>query len=258
MKTTIQRDDLTDYLNELLNINAFSDYGPNGLQIEGKKRISKIAFAVSATKDSVEKAVEAGADAMIVHHGLFWKFHGPRPLTGAFAKRVKPLVQQDINLYGYHLPLDAHIELGNAAALAKRAGLTGLAPFGDRKGAPLGVWGKFEKTLEPLMLKEKLEKILDHQVIHSCPNKNPIKTVGIITGGANSEWIEAQALSLDAYVTGEISEHDWHEAKEGNVHFFAGGHHATEQFGVQELMRSIQNRFGQEIECFYIDSPNPA
>lgn len=254
----INRDELTKYLNTLLEIHLYSDYGPNGLQIEGKEQIRKIAFAVSATRDSVARAVEWGADALIAHHGLFWKFHGPRSITGAFAKRVKPLVQNDINLFGYHLPLDAHIEHGNAAALAKRLGMQDLRPFGDRKGAPLGVKAKFSEPISGSELKEKLEKILDHAVIHSSPDNRKISSMGIITGGANSEWIEAQRDGLDAYLTGEISEHDWHEAKEGDVHFFAGGHNATEKFGVQEIMKQLVKNHGDNIECLYLDSENPA
>ncbi|MCO4755732.1 MAG: Nif3-like dinuclear metal center hexameric protein [Bacteriovoracaceae bacterium] len=253
----IKRDELTKFLNQLLNIDAFSDYGPNGLQIEGRQDIKKIAFAVSATRDSVEKSCKAGADALIVHHGLFWKFHGPRSITGAFAKRVKPLIQNDINLIGYHLPLDAHIEYGNAAAIAKRLGMKELAPFGDRKGAPLGVKGVFSPAISPDQLKSDLESILDHKVIHSCPSDEAITSIGIITGGANSDWITAQQDGLDAYLTGEISEHDWHEAKEGDVHFFAGGHNATEQFGVQELMDLIKEKH-PKLECVYFPSENPA
>ncbi len=253
----IKRDELTNFLNQLLNIESFSDYGPNGLQIEGKEEIKKIAFAVSATRDSVEKSCNENADALIVHHGLFWKFHGPRSITGAFGKRVRPLIKNDINLIGYHLPLDAHIEYGNAAAIAKRLGMSELEPFGDRKGAPLGVKAKFKDPIDPEQLQLKLQSILNHQVIHSCPNKSPITSMGIITGGANSDWIDAQRDGLDAYLTGEISEHDWHEAKEGDIHFFAGGHNATEQFGVQELMELIKKKH-PKVECVYLPSDNPA
>ncbi|MFT6603219.1 MAG: putative NIF3 family GTP cyclohydrolase 1 type 2, partial [Bacteriovoracaceae bacterium] len=127
---------LNKYLKKLLTPEEFSDYGPNGLQIEGSEEIKKIAFAVSATRHSVEKAVSEKADALIVHHGLFWKFHGTRTLTGPFAKRVLPLVKNEINLFAYHLPLDANIEVGNAATVARKIGLQDLEPFGDYKGSP--------------------------------------------------------------------------------------------------------------------------
>lgn len=254
----IKRQVLEHYLNNLLEINRYSDYGPNGLQIEGRENISKIAFAVSATRESIEQAVEWGADAMIVHHGLFWKFHGPRTLTGAFAKRVMPLVRSEINLFGYHLPLDAHIDLGNAAAIGEMLGLNNTEAFAERKGAPLGIKGSFDPAISPQDLKAKLEGLLNHSVIHSGPSANAIQSIGIITGGANSEWIEAQKDGLDAYLTGEISEHDWHEAKEGGIHFFAGGHNATERFGVQKIMEKLKEKHGSDLDCRFFDSANPA
>lgn len=254
MPTT--RKELNKFLNEILESHLFQDYGPNGLQIEGKEEIKKVAFAVSAQRDSIEKAVELGADAMVVHHGLFWKFHGTRAIKGSFAKRVKPLIQNDINLFGYHLPLDAHIEYGNAAAIAKKIDLTDLEPFGDYKGMPIGVKGKFATPLYPQELINKLETTLDHKVIHSDPNEDKIRSMGIITGGANSAWSLCIKDNLDSYLTGEMSEHDWHESREENIHFFAGGHNATEQFGVQELMKLVEKRFN--IECIYISSENPA
>lgn len=253
----INRDELVNYCNELLQIKDYQDYGPNGLQIQGQTKIEKIAFAVSATYESIHKAIELKADALIVHHGLFWKFHGVRTLTESFGGRVLPLVRAEINLFGYHLPLDGHQELGNAASLANLIGLQELSAFGDYKGMSTGVSGRFKSPIEADKLRLKLKKILGHEVIHSAPNKNKIHTMGIITGGANSNWIEAQQKGLDAYLTGEISEHDWHEAKEGGVHFFAGGHHATEQFGIQNLMRKIEKDF-KGVKCQYIDVDNPA
>lgn len=249
---------LTKYLRKLLTPEEFSDYGPNGLQIEGVSEIKKIAFAVSATRHSIEEAVSKKADALIVHHGLFWKFHGTRTLTGPFAKRVLPLVKNEINLYGYHLPLDAHLEVGNAATVARKIGLTDLEPFGDYKGSPTGVKGKFKTAQDPSSLKKLLACELGHEVIHSCPEEvSEINSMGIITGGANGDWIRAMRAGLDSYLTGEISEHDWHDAKESEVHFFAGGHHATEQFGIQALMQKIREDHAS-LEVFYIDSENPA
>lgn len=255
---SIETSALSEYLNELLIPEEFSDYGPNGLQIEGKKQLQKVAFAVSATKASVEEAVKLKADALIVHHGLFWKFHGTRPLTGTFAKRVLPLVKNEINLFGYHLPLDANMVVGNAASIARKIGLTLLEPFGDYKGSPTGVKGVYTKPVKATELRDKLKEILNHEVIHAAPEgSEEIKAMGIITGGANSEWTQALCQGLDAYLTGEISEHDWHEASEGGMHYFAGGHHATEQFGVQSLMEKIREDHAS-LETIYIDSANPA
>ncbi|MDC1175215.1 Nif3-like dinuclear metal center hexameric protein [Bacteriovoracaceae bacterium] len=253
----MKRSELTKYLNEILKPQLFKDYGPNGLHIEGRENIKKIAFAVSATKKSIAKAVQENADTLIVHHGLFWKFHGVRTITGAFANRIKPLIQNDINLFGYHLPLDAHLEIGNAASLAALIGLTNLSPFGDHKGVPTGVSGEFAQPIKVNDLQEKIKNILDHDVMLSSHNSSKaISSLGIITGGANGDWVHCLENNIEAYLTGEMSEHDWHEAQESEVHMFAGGHHATEKFGVQSLMKKIQDEL--EIECFYIDSANPA
>lgn len=237
---------------------TFQDYGPNGLQIEGSETIKHIAFAVSATKDSVQRTIEIGADTLIVHHGLFWKFHGPKTLTGPFAKRVIPLVKNDINLFGFHLPLDGHQEVGNAVSVAHLIGLEDLQPFGEYKGAMTGTKGHFKNPIKADELSLLLEKKLNHKVILSSPNpEDKISTLGIITGGANSDWIKAQQEGLDAYLTGEISEHDWNEAKEAGIHMFAGGHHATEKFGIQSLMQKLQKQY-PNLKSSYISSENPA
>ena len=256
---TVKRKELEKKLNKLLDIYNFQDYGPNGLQIEGKENISKIAFAVSATADSVAKAVEQKADALIVHHGLFWKFHGVRTITGPFAKRVKPLIENGINLFGYHLPLDAHPRLGNAAQIALKLSLLEKQPFGDHKGAPTGISGNFKEAISSNELKTQLEKILNHNVLHSDPGEKKISSIGIITGGANGDWVHCIKEGIDAYLTGEMSEHDWNEAKEAGIHFYAGGHHATERFGVLALKEHIETTFGlNSNHTLFIDSDNPA
>lgn len=254
---SISRNELIQFINNLLCPDEFKDYGPNGLQIEGIDSISKIAFAVSATADSVQKAVDFGAHAMIVHHGLFWKFHGTRTITGPFYKRISPLIKADINLLGYHLPLDAQMEIGNAASIAKLLGLTDLKPFGDHKGSATGVSGTFSKAIKASDLKSKLESTLSHHVYHAAPkNIEEIQSLGIITGGANGDWVHALTDQLDAYLTGEMSEHDWHESQESDIHMYAGGHHATEKFGIQNLMETIKKSL--KVEAIYIDSQNPA
>jgi dinuclear metal center YbgI/SA1388 family protein len=257
MSKFVLRDDLENFLNQLLMADQYEDYGPNGLQIEGRNEIRKIAYAVSATRESIEMAIEKKADALIVHHGLFWKFHGVRPLKGTFAKRVLPLVRAEINLFGHHLPLDGHIKYGNAACLAQMLELQETSAFGEKKGMPIGVQGKFKVPQDPTKLKQKISEILNHDVLHAFPESpQKISSMGIITGGANSEWTLAAELGLDSYLTGEMSEHDWHESKEGSVHMFAGGHNATEQFGVQALKELIEKEFG--VPGLYISSPNPA
>jgi dinuclear metal center YbgI/SA1388 family protein len=251
------RQTLNHYFQKILTPENFSDYCPNGLQIEGTEDISKIAFAVSATQESIQKAIELKVQALVVHHGLFWKFHGARTITGSQAKRIKPLIVSDINLFAYHLPLDAHPEVGNAISVGNLIGLKKTSPFGDYQGSATGVCGTLKKPQSASELKKLLEKKLSHKVMLSTPSaKAKISTVGIITGGANSDWKLASRQGLDAYITGEMSEHDWHDAKEAGIHMFAGGHHATEKWGIQNLMKKVAKDL--KIKCNFIDSENPA
>lgn len=254
----INRLELTTFLNKLLLIDEYADYGPNGLQIEGSEEIKKIAFSVSASRDVINTAIYEKADALVVHHGLFWKFHGVRTLTGPFGKRVLPLVRNNINLLAYHLPLDGNQTFGNAAMIAQKLDLVECSPFGDYKRSVTGQKGKFKKKIKVKELKSQLENILNHPILLSSENSNDeVSTIGIITGGANAGWIDASKEGLDCYLTGEMSEHDWHEAKEWGVHMFAGGHHATEKFGIQKLKDLTEEKFPQ-LECIFIDSKNPA
>lgn len=254
---TITCSQLQNDIDQLLNPGLFEDYCPNGLQISGKEHIKKIAFAVSATQDSIQKAISWGADALVVHHGLFWKYQSARPITGPWGQRIKLCIQNDLNLFAYHLPLDAHMEVGNAASLAKLLGMSELAPFGEYKRTYLGAKGKFPTPIKARDLRVKLESILGRSVIHASPSDEQlISTLGIITGGANNEWSKALAENVDSYLTGEISEYNWHDAKEAGIHYFAGGHHATEKFGIQSLMGKMKSQHTQ-IEVKFFDSDNP-
>lgn len=254
----IPRNELGAFLNRLLTPEQYQDYGPNGLQIEGREKLSRVAFAVSATADSIRRAIEWKADALIVHHGLFWRFHGPRPITGAFGRRVKPLVQAEVNLYGYHLPLDAHLEVGNAAGLARRLGLGEVTAFAVEKGAALGCSGSWSSPITASQLAERLQVICDHPVMLSSPDpESRVQSVGIVTGGGNRYWRHALDAGLDAFITGEMSEHDWNEAKEDGMCYFAAGHHATERFGVLDLRALLEKRFPQ-LQYHFIDAANPA
>lgn len=254
---SITSEALSDYFSHLLSPQNFEDYAPNGPQIEGKKQISKLAFAVSATQASLQEAIDWGADGLVVHHGVFWKYQGARPVTGAWGKRIKLCIQNDLNLFAYHLPLDAHMEVGNAVSLARELGLTQITPFGPYKKQFLGSKGDFPTPLKASELKALLETKLRHSVILATPDENAlIRNIGIITGGANNEWVEAMKEGLDAYLTGEISEYNWHDAKEAGIHYFAGGHHATERPGIIALMNRVQIDLGLDVKFF--DSSNPA
>ncbi len=254
---SVSRKELEVFLNRYLETEKFDDYGPNGLQIEGREKISKLAYSVSATRFSIEQGIASGADALIVHHGLFWKFHGVRSLTGTFGKRVIPAVRAELNLFAYHLPLDAHMEVGNAAVLAKKVGLKDLKPFGPYKGAYLGVQGQFENSVNAKTFEQQLELILGHSVLHSSPDdEDNLTSLGIITGGARNDWNMAMDCGLDAFLTGEMSEHNWNESKESGIHMYAGGHYATERFGIEALVEKITESF--DVETFKIDEENPA
>jgi dinuclear metal center YbgI/SA1388 family protein len=245
------------FLTELLKPQDFTDYGPNGLQIEGAETIDRIAFAVSATAHSALLAAQGHAQALIVHHGLFWKFHGPKTLTGPFARRVFPLVQNRVNLFAYHLPLDAHPVVGNAASLARALDMVELKPFGDYEGCPTGVQGRLPEPLAAAAFRDRLAEVLDHPVLLASPEEHIlVRSAGIITGGANRDWPLALKAGLDAYITGEMSEHDWHESREAGLHMYAGGHNATERLGIQALMEKVRESF--DVECFFITSDNPA
>jgi dinuclear metal center YbgI/SA1388 family protein len=255
----MKRSELENYLNSALKPELFDDYCPNGLQIEGKTEIKKIIFALSATRESVNYAATNNACALIVHHGIFWKFHGVKTLTGPFLKRVSPLIKNDINLLAYHLPLDGQIEFGNAASIAKLLELENIEPFGEYKKAYTGVKGKFKNKITGPELEKKLQRLLNHNILYSKPieGSQEIEKIGIITGGANSQWIEAQKLGLQAYLTGEMSEHDWHESRESGIHMFAGGHHATEKIGIKSLMEKVSSQF-PDLVVEYFESENPA
>jgi dinuclear metal center YbgI/SA1388 family protein len=254
----IGRQELLNYFQALLSPELFEDYAPNGLQIEGKERVKKVAFAVSATQDSLEQALAWGADALVVHHGVLWKHQGARTITGAWGERIRMSVLKELNLIAYHLPLDGHQEIGNAVALAQALGLMTIAPFGLYKKQPLGAQAKLAAPMKVSEFQTHLAHVLQHPVVLASNNTDALMTsVGIITGGANNDWIKALEAGLDAYITGEISEYNWHDAREAGLHYFAGGHHATEKFGPQALMARLKQDH-PNLDVKFFDSANPA
>lgn len=249
--------EIIKYLNTLLTPENFEDYAPNGLQVEGRDEINKVAFAVSATQKSIQEAVTWGADALVVHHGIFWKHQGARTVTGPWGARVKECVKNDLNLIAYHLPLDAHPEIGNAVSVAQKISLMNLKPFALYKKQPMGIKGELKTPIKASELKANLEKLLNHAVILATPgDEKMISKIGIITGGANNDWVKAMEDGLDAYITGEISEYNWHDSIEAGIHYFAGGHHATERFGIISLMEKVERDLNLSVKFF--DSDNLA
>lgn len=253
-ETSITRDELVAFLDDLLDAHEGGDYGPNGLQVQGRSQITKVVTGVSACLELFERAAAADADAVLVHHGIFW--HGmPLPLTGVQHGRVASLIQAGVNLIAYHLPLDRHPDLGNNAVAAREFGLLDTEPFGDAKGLPVGFAGRFAEPVGIRDLARRTLKIFgqEPQVFGRGPES--ISTLGIISGGAQKELYRAIDEGLDAFLTGEVSEWVMNLAREAGIHYLAAGHYATERLGIRALGRRVADRFDIPVE--FIDVPNP-
>ncbi|MBJ9986883.1 Nif3-like dinuclear metal center hexameric protein [Acinetobacter sp. S40] len=232
----------------------FKDYAPNGLQIEGKKEVKRIVCAVTASETAVDAAIELKADLLLVHHGYFWKGE-PYPITGTRGNRIKKLIQNDISLVAYHLPLDAHPVLGNNAAIAEILQLNNIEALDSTERHPIGNIGYLEAPLSPEDFQAKLQHCFDFNIVHLPANKPYIQKVGFCTGAAQDFINKAALQNCDAYLSGEVSERTFYEAQELNVHYFACGHHATERYGVQRLTKAIADHFS--IEHHYVELNNP-
>jgi dinuclear metal center YbgI/SA1388 family protein len=247
--------DIIRTLDELLQSATFQDLGPNGLQVPGTPEITRVVTAVSARRELSERAVELGAQLVLVHHGLFWDFH-PTGLTPLLAERLRPLFKHDINLAAYHLPLDAHPELGNNAILARELGCVDQAPFGTYNGIAIGRRGRFEgEGLTPAELHERVQTVTGREPLLLGGGPERIRTIGIVSGSAADKLHEAAAQGLDAFLTGEPREHITADAQELGIQFVAAGHYATETFGVRALGELLAERFG--IDHQFVDLPNP-
>jgi dinuclear metal center YbgI/SA1388 family protein len=247
--------DIIRTLDELLSPGDFHDLGPNGLQVPGAREVTHVVTAVSARRELSERAVELGAQLVLVHHGLFWDFH-PTGLTPLLAERLRPLFKHDINLAAYHLPLDAHPEVGNNALLARALGAIDLAPFGVYKGTAIGARARFEgQGLTPAELHARVQDATGREPLLLGAGPERIRSIGIVSGSAADTLGEAVEAGLDAFLTGEPREHITAEAAEGGVHFVAAGHYATETFGVRALGDLLADRFG--VEHTFVDLPNP-
>jgi|1186.fasta_scaffold118775_1 dinuclear metal center YbgI/SA1388 family protein len=246
--------DIIATLDELLDPGVFDDLGPNGLQVPGTDEISRVVTGVSARRELHERAAALGAELVLVHHGLFWKFH-PTGLTPLLAERLRPLFKHDINLAAYHLPLDAHPELGNNALLARALGCDERAPFGIYKGKPIGCRGRFDPAVAPEELRARVRHATGREPLLLGDRTAPIATIGIVSGSAADTLHEAAAAGLDAFLTGEPREHITADAAELGMTFVAAGHYATETFGVRALGDLLAERF--EIEHTFIELSNP-
>lgn len=249
------RDDILVFCDELLDSTAFTDYGPNGMQVPGRAEVKRVATCVSAHRESIDAAVAAGAEMLLAHHGLFWDFH-PRSLSEQMAARLRATLTAELTVAGYHLPLDAHPEIGNNALL--RAALA-LQPadvaLGEVKGRAIGAVGTAGGGIPAPELFQRVEGATGRPPLVFDTGPAQVKRVGIVSGAASSALTEAIALGLDAFITGEPSEHVMADAREGGIHFIAAGHYATETFGIRRLGEMVAERFGVEHE--FLDIPNP-
>ena len=246
--------DIIQWCDSTLKSHEFKDYAPNGLQIEGKTEVNKIVCAVTASQTAIDAAIAQGADLLLVHHGYFWKGEA-YPITGMRGKRIKSLIQNDISLVGYHLPLDSHPTLGNNAAIADILELDSIEPLDPNERHPIGNIGYLKTAISPQGFKTLLTDKLGFNAIHLPAEKDLIQKVGFCTGGAQDFIAQAAKMNCDAYISGEVSERTFYEAKELNVHYYACGHHATERYGVQRLAKAISEQFNIEYSYFELNNP---
>ena len=247
----MKRDELARYLDETLETARFRDYCPNGLQVEGRAEVLHIVAGVTASQALIEAAIERRADALLVHHGWFWKGEDGR-ITGLRKARISRLLAHDINLFAYHLPLDSHAEFGNNAQLAARLGWIAEARFGEQDIAWIG------RPASPMTAGELAQSIAAK--LGRVPQlvgdpARPVRRIAWCSGGAQGYFEQAIALGVDAYVSGEISEQTVHLARESGVAYLAAGHHATERFGAEALAQHLAGKFG--LSCEFVDIDNP-
>lgn len=251
----VSRERLCRALDELLQPATFRDYGPNGLQVEGKTEVRRLVSGVTASLALIEAAVEAGADAILVHHGLFWRGQDGR-VVGWMKRRLERLLAANVNLLAYHLPLDAHPELGNNAQLARQLGIAiDQGPQGRFGDQSLGFLGERAWPSMTEMARD-VEQALGRSVTLVAEPDRPVRRIALCTGGAQSYFEAAIAAGADVFITGEISEPQAHYARECGVGYLACGHHATERYGAPAVGEHVARLLG--IEHRFIDIPNPA
>ena len=247
----VRREDLRAHLDSLLEAARFRDYCPNGLQVEGRQRVARIVCGVTASQALIEAAIERRADALLVHHGWFWKAEDGR-VTGFRRQRMARLLAHDINLFAYHLPLDAHPTLGNNAQLALRLGWNITGRFGEQE---IGFVGVPPAPVSAGDLARRIEQLLGRAPLLIGDPARPAARIAWCSGGAQDYFEAALATGADLFVSGEISEQTVHLARETGMAFVAAGHHATERYGVMALGEHLARTFG--IDCEFVDIDNP-
>lgn len=251
MMTDIQT--LAHYCDVLLAVDDFSDYCPNGLQVQGLRPVRRLITGVTASQALIDAAIAADGDAVLVHHGFFWKGEDPR-LVGIKGRRIGALLRAGLSLLAYHLPLDAHAELGNNRRLGELLGVADARPGG---GGEVPVWiGRLVEPMSGAALAGRVEAVLGRRPLHVPAAERRIERLAWCTGAAQGFIEDAVAYGADAYLSGEVSEQTVHQARELGIDYLAAGHHATERYGVQALGAHLAAHFG--LEHRFIDIDNPA
>ena len=250
----LKRDHLLGLLDDELQTHRFRDYCPNGLQVEGREQVRRLVTGVTACQALIDAAIVEEADAIFVHHGSFWKNEDQR-VRGMKKQRLQTLLRHDISLFAYHLPLDAHPQLGNNAQLARRLGLHMEGGLEPDNPLSVGNVGRLDEPMSAEDFAAHVEAVLGREALHIGDSQDEIETLAWCTGAAQGFIEQAQALGVDAYLSGEISEPTTHFARETGIHYFACGHHATERYGVQAVGEWLANEHG--LEHIFIDIDNP-
>jgi len=246
--------DLVNYCDQLLSIDQFQDYCPNGLQVEGKPQINKLVSGVTASQALIDAAIGQQADAIVVHHGFFWKGENPC-VVGMKRRRLQTLLASGVSLIAYHLPLDAHDNLGNNAQLGRLLGLAVRGGFGGGRGPDIALHGELRAPLSARQLAQHIAEQLGREPMHIPGRAEQVSKVAWCTGAAQNYIEQAVALGVDAFISGEISEQTVHVARETGTHYYAAGHHATERYGVKALAEHLGDHFA--IDHQFIDIENP-
>ena len=246
--------EIVSFLDELLEAQAFDDYGPNGLQVPGAEEVGHVVTGVSAHHELFVRAAAKGAQLVLCHHGLFWNGQ-PRSVSPALRQRLEALFRHDMSLAAYHLPLDAHPEHGNNALICEALGLERAEPFGSHRGRAIGFVGRTGDGIAIGELVERCRRAFGREPFAWQFGPDVVESVGVVSGGGAGNLADAVELGLDAFVTGEPAEPAMADAQEGGIHFVAGGHYATETFGVRRLGELVAERF--EVEHSFVEVPNP-
>jgi len=252
---TVLREDLVKQLNRMLKVDQFNDYCPNGLQVEGARTVRRLVSGVTASQALIEAAITRQADTILVHHGYFWKGE-PAPVTGMKKQRLKLLLEHNINLLAYHLPLDSHAEFGNNVQLGRVLDLPVSGELMKQNNQVMGLFADLDEPISGKDLAGRLNDRLGRDALHIAPaSDKQIRRIAWCTGGAQSYIHRAVEIGADAYISGEVSEPTFHTACELGIHYYAAGHHATERYGAKALGEWLASEYDLEHEFVDIDNP---